>query len=101
MKTLHLIVHEELLHEMPNFADADMLDRIDKIKKNEKNVAYIPWFGGDNTMTFDFAYFALPAAKGFDLVILYGISRVVCVDSTAEILQEAGIPTAYDIVGTS
>ncbi len=100
MKTLHLIVHKQLL-ENQNYDGRfnDVLNRIAEIEKNQNlKVKQIPYNERDD-LKIDLC---IPLSKGFDRVILYGCSRFhACLDWVAERLHSRGIPVAYDIKGTT
>ncbi|MBN2454401.1 hypothetical protein JXB11_02540 [Candidatus Woesearchaeota archaeon] len=97
MKVLNLVIHKELVEADLN-APEHVLERIAEIEAPGTDVAQIPFsLAIDNRKEMAKAP---EMAKGYDLVVLYGVSRDCCLGTVARHLHKAGIPVTYDISGT-
>ncbi len=108
MKTLHLIVHKVLIGEeisssltpkekLPRLES--VLKRINQIEATEVNVKHVLWDNDDPDIP-QGIHHVTEFCKGYDLAILYGIARSVCLAFVAKKLLKIGIPVAYDLQGT-
>jgi len=103
MKTLHLIVHKEMIEDSNSDGLGrrnDVLNQIGEIEKNKnldvKRIHYDE--KAEDSLKIDSC---IPLSKGYDLVILYGGSRFACLKWVTDELCSKGIPIAYHIKGTT
>ncbi len=101
MKTLHLIVHKELLEQYHFLGRvSNVLQRISEIEQTcKEDIQYIPWKNEINN--YEHLEQQVVPIEGYDLVMLYGGGRKYCLNETANILQRKGICVAYDLHGTT
>jgi len=107
MKTLSLIIHPECL-DNTNKQDRRVLEHLKELKESKSVIIISANDGGFP--------FELPGndsfgkvdkkrvrntIEGYNLVILYGTMRKVCVEYAAEAILNEGIPVAYNIKGTA
>lgn len=100
-KTLHLIVHKELLKIFNKGGkNNETLQRISEVEGKSSDVKSIPWITGNLSCIYDLDK-APGLGNNYDLVVLYGSCRGECLRITANFLIKENIPVAYDIEGTA